>query len=347
MKQFVGRKNDLAGAQLDGTKPQKGDGFDDLRMDTRSGSRNSNRQPSQRQTVKNAAHSKAEQTPQSNPVQIKREPIDDARFYDTDASSMGGDSTATSIKQTNVGISGANQHHHQQGLSEPDDQESAEGDESGPEESPHNTAGHQSRPLGGAIASSYRNVTASQTASTLRERLTTPASSNSQQIRPAHHPPSARHSSTKESSKLTTRLPFFYLHSLRLLLPYHYNSGNRGHCMLWPYRHAPIPLTSLRHAIFGHCYYTRNPPLPQFHPFAAPTPSHATTYYTPLMMETAISTDIVSSATDCIPTEPSAPSVAPSLTYSAPSLTYSALRPPPLPPQHARLHRSRLYGGSM
>lgn len=164
MKQFVGRKNDLAGAQLDGTKPQKGDGFDDLRMDTRSGSRNSNRQPSQRQTVKNAAHSKAEQTPQSNPVQIKREPIDDARFYDTDASSMGGDSTATSIKQTNVGISEANQQHHQQGLSEPDDQESAEGDESGPEESPHNTAGHQSRPLGGAIAPSYRNATASQTA---------------------------------------------------------------------------------------------------------------------------------------------------------------------------------------
>jgi len=68
-------------------------------------------------------------------------------------------------------------------------------------------------------------------------------------------------------------------------------------------------------------YATPNPRQPKFHPLPLSTPPfHAPpttpTFYTPTMAQAAPIRDVVSSTSDCIPQEPSLPSIAPSLTYS-------------------------------
>ena len=83
--------------------------------------------------------------------------------------------------------------------------------------------------------------------------------------------------------------------------------------MLRPYRQAQNRLTILRHALWP--YFTPDSRFPKHHPLTV-SPTHATTYYTPLMMRSQPVVDLVSSTSDCIPTEPLGPSIAPSLTYS-------------------------------
>lgn len=79
-----------------------------------------------------------------------------------------------------------------------------------------------------------------------------------------------------------------------------------------------LPTTTARNAL--QPYKTPTARLPKFHPLQLSPPLRAPpttpTYYTPIMAQAAPIRDVVSSTSDCIPHEPSLPSIAPSLTYS-------------------------------